>query len=114
MEQKSMKKRSLRNGIKFVTSLPVGLLFLAGMSLSAFASEASDVPDPSNVNLLTAFWSDLIDWFRNALAFCFPAYYSPDTGLTLLGVIVVSVLAFSVLICLISLLFKSLRFGTHS
>lgn len=109
MVRKNMQKTKRKIPGKGVTSLLIGVLLLAGLTVSVSAAGVD--PDAvSSADGLFAFWSDLIDWFASSAAYCSSAYFS-SSGLTFLGVIAISFLALSVLGALILWIWKFLRFG---
>lgn len=64
---------------------------------------------PSVLDKLLAFWSDILDWFSDAVANAMGMYYSPDSGLTFLGVICAGCLGIGVVSSLVLWILKILH-----
>ncbi len=109
MVRKFITKLKRKNVGKVVTSLLIGVILIAGTVVPVSAATEGTVSE-SSVYLFT-FWSDLLDWFADSVEYSTAAYYDPGTGLTFLGVLVVAILAAAVIMALLFLLYKLLRFG---
>lgn len=111
MVQKSMMIMKRKNVGKLVTSLLLVVILIAGTAAPVSAASESTV-SASSVHLdgLLSFWSELSDWLIGSIDYCLTAYYDPGTGLTILGVLAVSILAMSVVAALVFFVWRLLRF----
>lgn len=111
MVKKSEKTVRQNRAVKFAASLLVVVLLLVGMILPASAESIELENSASAAEPLLSFWSNLIDWFSGAASAVVPAYYSADTGFTLLGVLVCVLFAVSVVVAFVCWLLDLFRFS---
>lgn len=112
MVQKYTMKTKRKSAGNRLASLLLGVILVAGtvVPVSAAADGVADQSAAAPLDTLFSFWSDLIDWFVDGAGYCSSAFYSSDTGLTFMGVLVVSILAFVILSFLFWWIFKLLHF----
>lgn len=110
MAQKSMTKPIKSHAGKLITSLLLTSILIVGSVFPVSAvTEAADETAASSQ--LLSFWTNLVDWLSGSVESAVSAYYSPDAGLTLLGVLAVSFLALAFIGGIILWILKLCHFG---
>lgn len=109
MVKKSVKTIKRKRVGKIVTSLLAVSILFAGMALPAAAETVSN--EASQAEPLLSFWSDLVDRFVCSASDSVSAYYSADSGFTILGILLCTLFAATVFVALICWLLKLLRFS---